>query len=80
MSKKVLICEDDIVVIKIIQIALGTEKVETIVVKDGDKAFRLLNDGNDFDLIITDIHMPHYRGDEILDLVRVKQKNIRQLL
>jgi DNA-binding response OmpR family regulator len=71
---KILVCEDDIIVAKVIQVALESENVEAYWVKDGDKAFRILKEKNDFDLIITDIHMPHHKGDEILDLVRVQQK------
>jgi DNA-binding response OmpR family regulator len=74
MAVRILVCEDDIVVAKVIQIALEAENVEAYWVKDGDKAFRLLKEKNDYDLIITDIHMPHHKGDEILDLVRVQQK------
>jgi DNA-binding response OmpR family regulator len=71
---KILVCEDDIIVAKVIQVALESENVHALWVKDGDKAFRLLKADNDFDLIITDIHMPHHKGDEILELVRVQQK------
>jgi DNA-binding response OmpR family regulator len=74
MAVRILVCEDDIVVAKVIQVALESEHVEAYWVKDGDKAFRLLKEKNDYDLIITDIHMPHHKGDEILDLVRVQQK------
>lgn len=71
---KILVCEDDIIVAKVIQVALESLNVHALWVKDGDKAFRLLKADNDFDLIITDIHMPHHKGDEILELVRVQQK------
>jgi DNA-binding response OmpR family regulator len=74
MAVRILVCEDDIIVAKVIQIALESEQVQAYWVKDGDKAFRLLKENNDYDLIITDIHMPHHKGDEILDLVRVQQK------
>ena len=72
--KKILVCEDDIVEVKVIQIALESEDVHAVLVKDGDKAFKVLREKNDFDLIITDIHMPHHNGDEILKLVRDEQK------
>jgi CheY-like chemotaxis protein len=71
---KILVCEDDQVVLKVIQVALEGEKAETIFVKDGRQALQQLNTKNDFDLIITDIHMPYNNGDEILRLVREEQK------
>jgi CheY-like chemotaxis protein len=70
---KILVCEDDIVVLKVIQTALEGESVEVISVKDGIRALDQLRE-NTFDLIITDIHMPHHNGDEVLKLVRVDQK------
>jgi len=67
---KILVCEDDVVVMKIIQVALSKEKVELIHAKDGIQAMKLLKQNNDFGLIITDIHMPYHNGDEILRYVR----------
>jgi CheY-like chemotaxis protein len=71
---KILVCEDDQVVAKVIQVALQDDKAEIIFVKDGRQALKELNANNDFDLIITDIHMPYNNGDEILKLVREDQK------
>ncbi len=71
---KVLVCEDDVIVAKVIQVALEGLNLYAYWVKDGDKAFRLLKAKNEYDLIITDIHMPHYKGDEILTLVRDELK------
>jgi CheY-like chemotaxis protein len=70
---KILVCEDDLVVLKVIQTALENDSVEVTLVKDGTKALELLRE-NTFDLIITDIHMPHHNGDEVLNLVRIDQK------
>lgn len=69
---KVLVCEDDIVVLKVIQVALEMENAESVCVSDGRKALQQLRE-NIFDLIITDIHMPYNNGDEILRLVREEQ-------
>ena len=77
---KILVCEDDVIVVKVIEVALASEKVEMVLVRDGDKAFRLLKENNNFDLIITDIHMPHHKGDEILELVRIQQKKTTPII
>ena len=71
---KILVCEDEDVALKVIQVALEKEKFDITYVRDGDKAFRLLKSNNDFDLIISDVHMPHYNGDQIFNLVRLEQK------
>ncbi len=71
---KVLICEDHEVEMKVIQVALQDFAIDWTCVNDGRKALRVLEEKNDFDLIITDIHMPFNNGDEILHLVREVQK------
>ena len=70
---KVLICEDDIVVLKTIQVAFENENVETVSVRDGLLALEKLRETT-FDLIITDIHMPFHNGDDIIRLVREEQR------
>jgi len=70
---KVLICEDDLVVLKAILVALENEQVEAIPVKDGLLALEKLREDT-FDLIITDIHMPFHNGDDIIKLVREEQR------
>src|SRR5262245_41454025 len=71
---KILVCEDDEIVLKVILVALRDHDVEAVYVRDGRKALQLLREKNDFGLIITDIHMPYHNGDEILSLVREEQK------
>lgn len=69
-KKKVLICEDNEVERKAIQLAVEGEGVQTFLASDGRKALAFLQEHSDFDLIITDIHMPYNNGDEILEIVR----------
>jgi DNA-binding response OmpR family regulator len=70
---KILVCEDDEVVLKTIEVALK-DKAEVVLVRDGRQALEVLKVDNSFDLIITDIHMPYYNGDDVLKLVREEQK------
>lgn len=73
---KVLVCDDDEVVVKLVEVALSTENVSLTITRNGQDAIDLLENGQVFDLIITDLHMPFRNGDEILALVRqdLKQK------
>jgi DNA-binding response OmpR family regulator len=70
---KILICEDDLVSLKAMQIALDKEAVELTCVSDGSQAMDKIRN-QEFDLIVTDIHMPYHNGDEILQLVRQEKK------
>lgn len=72
--KKILVCEDDEIVLKVIQVTLEHAQIQGIYVKEGETALHLLRTQQDFDGIITDIHMPFHNGDEILHLVREEQK------
>ena len=58
---------------KVIEVALEKQNAQVISVSDGRKALQFLKD-NTVDLIITDIHMPYFNGDDILRLVREEQK------
>ena len=69
---KVLVCEDDMIAHKVIEVALEKHNAEVIGVSDGRKALQFLKE-NTVDLIITDIHMPYFNGDDVHRLVRQEQ-------
>ena len=72
--KRILICDDEELVVALIRVKITEEKLgEVIVARDGLQALTLLREQN-FDLVITDIHMPYHNGEEILKLIRVDQK------
>lgn len=70
---KVLVCEDNEVALKVMQVALEDLKLEAVVARDGRRALQLLEIHTDFDLIITDIHMPFQNGDDVLTEIRANQ-------
>jgi CheY-like chemotaxis protein len=77
---KILVCEDDVVLHKVIQVALESQNHEVTFVKDGLRALDLLRKDAHFDLIITDIHMPYQNGDAILQFVREEQKKTTPII
>lgn len=67
---KILICDDDEALVSMVRFKLSRENLgEVIKATDGREAKALLQE-NDFDLIITDIHMPFHSGLEITAFVR----------
>jgi DNA-binding response OmpR family regulator len=67
---RILVCDDDEALISMVRFKLSRENFgEVIKAVDGREAKRLL-DENDFDLIISDIHMPFHSGLEIVTHVR----------
>ena len=70
---RILICEDDEILIKAIEYKFSREKFETVVASDGKQAFSIVEE-QDFDLIITDLMMPYFNGLEIVNFIRNKLK------
>lgn len=67
---KILVCDDDEALVSIIRFKLGRENFEEVMkASDGREAKALLQQ-HDFDLIISDIHMPFHSGLEIISFVR----------
>lgn len=71
---KILICDDDEALVSMIRFKLTRENLgEIIKAMDGREAKSQLRE-NDFDLIITDIHMPFHSGLEITSFIREELK------
>jgi DNA-binding response OmpR family regulator len=72
---KILVCDDDEALSSMIRFKLSRMDIgEVIKAADGREAKMLLT-ANDFDLIITDIHMPFHSGLEIVSFVREELGN-----
>lgn len=72
---KILIAEDDKLLLKIMEARLKKEGHQIVTAIDGRDALKQL-DAHDFDLVITDIMMPFTSGLEIIGLVKKRGKNI----
>lgn len=66
---KILVCDDDFVMLKLIENKLKSDGYHVFTATDGAKAIELLESEN-FDIMITDMHMPHATGLELIDFVR----------
>ena len=70
---KVLVCEDDEMVLKMVEFKLQKEGYEVILASDGKEAVEKIKESNP-DIIITDIMMPYLTGLEIGHQVRKELK------
>ncbi len=71
---KILVCDDDDALVSMIRFKLVRENIGEITkVADGREAMQMLKE-HDFDLIISDIHMPFHSGLEIITFVRHELK------
>ncbi len=63
---KVLIVEDDVHLRGALQIWLAKANYDVETACDGEEALRMLEDGQKFDLILTDLMMPEVNGMELI--------------
>ena len=70
---KILVCEDDFMMLKTVEHKLIREGYEVELAQDGKIAFNLLKEKH-FDLVVTDLLMPYSTGLEIIDLLRNQLK------
>ena len=66
---KILVCEDDFMMIKAIEHKLKNEGYQVDVVTDGYQATEKIRQGN-YDLIMTDLLMPFVGGLELINTIR----------
>lgn len=75
MAKRILIVDDEELIIKTLSKLLEREKYEVLIAKSGQDAIIIMEEES-FDLIITDIRMPGINGVEIIkDIYNNLQKN-----
>lgn len=72
---KILVIEDDILMVKILEFVLRKEGYEIIIAKDGIEGLEKIKTINP-DMIITDIILPFKSGLEIISYTKENQKHI----
>jgi len=75
MAVKILIAEDESIVLSALKFRLLKEGYEVFTASDGEKALELFNT-QDPDLIVTDIMMPLVSGLELITHVRTQSKRL----
>lgn len=66
---KILICDDEEIILSALSFRLAKEGYEVDTVLDGKQAMDKINK-NDYDLIITDIMIPFFTGLELVSMIR----------
>lgn len=69
MKNRILVIEDNPMVIKSLEFKLNKEGYNVAVASDGRKALEILA-ANGFDLIITDLMLPFITGSQIIEHVK----------
>jgi DNA-binding response OmpR family regulator len=67
--KRILVVEDNKLILETIAQSLSREGYEIVKAMDGQECLKLL-DENNFDLLITDLYMPFINGLELLSMLQ----------
>lgn len=69
MSKQILIVDDSESIREVLAYSISNAGYQTLVASDGMDALKYF-DGRTIDLLLTDYHMPHLNGLELIKRVR----------
>ncbi len=72
--KRILVIEDEKRIATLLQKGLAEFGFEVSIAFDGDTGKRLIN-SNSYDLIITDVILPHHNGFELTKVIKDKNPN-----
>lgn len=70
---RILVCEDDIMMLKMIELKLKKDGHDVVTATDGKKGAAAIKDQS-FDLVITDLLMPFLSGLELINIIRDELK------
>ena len=71
--KRILIAEDNKLILETIAHSLTREGYEILKASDGKECLKILED-NEVDLLITDLYMPYINGHEVISILRDERK------
>jgi len=77
--KKILVAEDNRLILETISHSLSREGYEIIKANDGKECLAIL-ENTDVDLIITDLYMPYVNGNEVITILRDERKKTTPIL
>jgi DNA-binding response OmpR family regulator len=77
--KRILVAEDNKLILETIFHSLAREGYEIVKANDGKECLKLLEDIK-VDLIITDLYMPFVNGNEVISIIRDERKENTPIL
>ncbi|WP_416441199.1 response regulator transcription factor [Leeuwenhoekiella sp. A16] len=73
--KKILVIEDNPMVVKSLEFKLKKDGYEVIIAEDGRDAMSKLS-SDKFDLILTDLMLPFISGNQLIEFIKEKSPDI----
>ena len=66
---KILVCDDEVLMLKAIEFKLKRDGYDVIVATNGRDASDIIKSDQDIGLVITDLLMPFFNGLELINLI-----------
>lgn len=73
-SGRILIAEDDAVIMRMVTATLEEEGYTVVPARDGREAYRILHTDADFAAAILDMHMPHLKGLDVVSYMQTERR------
>ncbi|TZF84868.1 response regulator transcription factor [Pedobacter sp. BS3] len=70
MKKQILVVDDELSILKLLNFVLN-EDYDLVIKKSGYDAISWLEEGNDPDLIISDLNMPYFNGSSFIRSLKI---------
>jgi len=71
---KILVCEDNLLMLKTIEFTLKKHGYEVVNAVDGDQGIKALK-SEQIDVLVTDINMPYNSGLELIQFIKTNMGN-----
>lgn len=75
MKKRIMVIEDNPMVVKSLEFKLKKDGYDVVVAEDGKTAMKLLEESA-YDLILTDLMLPFVSGSEIIEFLKSEHPDI----
>ena len=79
MAKKLLLVDDEPLILKGLKFSLEQDGYQTVLAADGEEALAKV-DAEDFDLILLDVMLPKMSGIEVCQRIRAKGEDMDKIL
>lgn len=76
MKKRILIIEDNPMVVKSLEFKLTRDGYDVIIAEDGRRALEILREDDAIQLVITDLMLPYVTGTELIEHIRNNTPNM----
>lgn len=73
-SGRILVAEDDAVIMQMVKAILENEGYTVVPARDGREAFRILHADANFAAAIFDMHMPHLKGLDVINHMQTERR------